>query len=153
MWEYFTLKRAGARKILADAAHEKKRRKARLVAMGVSLQRGSGTSQMKCGYRLRCPDTARRAYNAKKFGTLEGFTEECRKEGKLCEWTFERIREACEKVAMDDIGLSSIANRDSSEKARTSWRGMGGVTLSYVCPHCNCFPLEDYIWWVSMGHG
>ena len=29
---------------------------------------------------------------------------------------------------------------------------MGGVTLSYVC-HCNCFPLEDDIWWVSTGHG
>ena len=31
--------------------------------------------------------------------------------------------------------------------------GMGGVTLSYICPHCNSFPLEDYIWWVSTGHG
>ena len=31
--------------------------------------------------------------------------------------------------------------------------GMGGVTLSYVCPHCNCFPLDDHIWWVSTGRG
>ena len=31
--------------------------------------------------------------------------------------------------------------------------GMGGVTLSYVCPHCNSFPLEGYIWWVSTGLG
>ena len=31
--------------------------------------------------------------------------------------------------------------------------GMGGVTLSCVCPHCNSFPLEDSIWWVSNGHG
>ena len=30
---------------------------------------------------------------------------------------------------------------------------MGIVTLSYVCPHCSCFPLGDYIWWVSTGHG
>ena len=30
---------------------------------------------------------------------------------------------------------------------------MGGVILSYVCPHCDCFPLDDYIWWVSAGHG
>ena len=30
---------------------------------------------------------------------------------------------------------------------------MGGVTLSYVCLHCRCFPLEDYFWWVSSGHG
>ena len=27
--------------------------------------------------------------------------------------------------------------------------GRGGVTLSYICPHCNSFPLEDKIWWVS----
>ena len=27
--------------------------------------------------------------------------------------------------------------------------GMGGVILSYFCPHCNRFPLGDFIWWVS----
>ena len=21
--------------------------------------------------------------------------------------------------------------------------------MSYLCPNCNSFPLEDYIWWVS----
>ena len=31
--------------------------------------------------------------------------------------------------------------------------GQGNVTLSYVCPHCNCFPREDYIWWVATRHG
>ena len=31
--------------------------------------------------------------------------------------------------------------------------GVGSVTLSYVCPHCRCFPLEDHIRWVSPGHG
>ena len=30
---------------------------------------------------------------------------------------------------------------------------MGGVTLSYVCPHRNSFPLEDKIWSVSSGDG
>ena len=30
--------------------------------------------------------------------------------------------------------------------------GQGGVTLSYVCPHCHRVPREDYIWWIS-GHG
>ena len=24
--------------------------------------------------------------------------------------------------------------------------------MSFVCPHCRCFPLEDHIWWVSSGH-
>ena len=31
--------------------------------------------------------------------------------------------------------------------------GQGNVTLSYVCPHCNCFPREDYFWWVATRHG
>ena len=21
--------------------------------------------------------------------------------------------------------------------------------MSYLCPHCNSLPLEDYVWWVS----
>ena len=25
----------------------------------------------------------------------------------------------------------------------------GGVTMSYLCPHCNSFPMEDCVWWVS----
>ena len=39
-----------------------------------------------------------------KHGNWESFKEEYRKEGKLCERTFERIREASEKVTMDDVG-------------------------------------------------
>ena len=31
--------------------------------------------------------------------------------------------------------------------------GQGGVTLSRVSPQCHRYPLVDYIWWVSMGHG
>ena len=31
--------------------------------------------------------------------------------------------------------------------------GVGGVSLSYMCPHGCCFPLEDCIWWVSSGQG
>ena len=31
--------------------------------------------------------------------------------------------------------------------------GMGGVTLSCLCQHSHCYPLEEYIWWVSSGHG
>ena len=29
--------------------------------------------------------------------------------------------------------------------------GQGGVTMSYLCPHCNGFPREEYVWWVSAG--
>ena len=27
--------------------------------------------------------------------------------------------------------------------------GQGEVTMSYLCPSCNSFPLGDYVWWVS----
>ena len=29
--------------------------------------------------------------------------------------------------------------------------GQGSVTLSYLCPHCSSFSLEDFMWWVSTG--
>ena len=29
----------------------------------------------------------------------------------------------------------------------------GSLTLSYVCPHCGLFPIEDFIWWVNEEHG
>ena len=45
-------------------------------------------------------------------------------------------------------------------KARTSCggssrqsKGREGVTLSYVCPHCHRYALEDNIWWFSSGRG
>ena len=25
--------------------------------------------------------------------------------------------------------------------------------MSYLCPHCNSFPLEDHVWWVLGGEG
>ena len=25
--------------------------------------------------------------------------------------------------------------------------------MSYACPHCHLYPLEDYIWWVPSRHG
>ena len=71
---------------------------------------------------------------------------------------FERIREAYEKVAMDDIGRLGIVQeilRKSTDFLRriiAPVDGMGGVTLSHVCPHCNCFPLDDNKRWVSTGH-
>ena len=38
----------------------------------------------------------------------------------------------------------------SRSPGRTS---QGVVSLSYVCHHCNSFPREDFMWWVSTGHG
>ena len=51
----------------------------------------------------------RRAYDAKKLCYCESFKEECRKEGKLCEWTFDRLQEAYDKVVLEDIRHLIIA--------------------------------------------
>ena len=156
IWEYSTLKRDGARKILADAAQEKQEGKRgqwqQHPPFNEVLKQVKRSADTYCGHQ-----TMRRAYTRMKHGHWESFKEECRKEGKLCEWTFERIREAYEKVAMDDIGRLSIAQeiqRKSADLLRRIIAPVDGrVTLSYVCPHCNWFPLDDYIWWVSNGHG
>ena len=52
--------------------------------------------QKKCGYNF-----------AKKMGNWESFKEECRKQGRLCEWTIERLQEAYDTVALEDIGRLS----------------------------------------------
>ena len=77
-------------------------------------------------------------------------------EGKATEWAFKRIREAFEKVANDGAGRLSIVqgiilkNTDFLRRIIAPARGQGGVTMSYLCPNCNSFPLED-VWWVSAG--
>ena len=85
MWEYFTLKRAWTRKILADAAQE--------------IQEGNSNTSLP----------SKKLWSKSKEMRRESFKEEFRKEGKLCEWTFERLQEAFDKVAMEDICRLSIA--------------------------------------------
>ena len=105
---------------------------------------------------ILAPQMMRRGYLAMKNGSWEEFKERYRKEGKSSEWTLERIREAYEKVAKDEIGRLGIV-QEILRKSPDFFRviapvcGMGGVTFSYVCPHCNSVPLEDYSWWVSTG--
>ena len=122
----------------------KARRKSRSVATGISLQRGSGASQRKCGYGL-WSQTMRKSYIAMRDDNSE--------------WTLERIREAYEKVARDEVGRMGIVQEilrkrtDFLRRIIAPVDGMRGVTLSYICPHCNNFPVEDCTWRVSTGHG
>ena len=76
---------------------------------------------------------------------------------KASEWTFDRIKEAFELVAQEEAETVSIMQeimlRSTDYLRRISWPvgEQGGVTLSYLCPNCNSFPLEDYVWWVFGG--
>ena len=60
------------------------------------------------------------------------------------------------KVEKDEAGSMSVVQgillrTDFLRRIISPVGGQGGVTLAYVCPHCNSLPLEDYTWWVSTG--
>ena len=75
---------------------------------------------------------------------------------KASEWAFDRIKEAFELVAQDDTENTSIVQQtmlrstDELRRIIAPVGEQGGVTMSYLCPNCNSFLLEDYVWWVSM---
>ena len=74
---------------------------------------------------------------------------------RASEWTFDRIKEAFELVAQGEAENMSIVQEIMLRSTASLRRiialvgGQGGVTMSYLCPHCNSFHLEDYVWWVS----
>ena len=78
-----------------------------------------------------------------------------RKKMKASEWASDRIKEAFEKVAQveaEKVGTVQeivLRSTDYLRRIIVPVGGQGGVTMSYLCPHCNSFPLEDYVWWVS----
>ena len=63
----------------------------------------------------------------------------------------EKRREAYQKLAKEEIGLLGIVQenlRKSTDFLRRIIAPVGGregVTLSYICPHSNILPLEDYL--------
>ena len=62
--------------------------------------------------------------------------------------------EAFELVAQDEAENMSIVQEIMLRSTDYLRRiiapvGQGGVTMSHLCPHCNSFPLEDYVWRVS----
>ena len=145
MWEYLTLERAEARKILADASRE--------IQEGIQDQWQQESpfreflEQVKRSEAADCaPRVMRRGYLAMKNGCWEAFQERYRKEGKSSEWTFEGIREAHEKVAKDEIGRFGIVQeiqRKSTEFLRRIiapvWNGRSHFVV--WLPTLQQFPL------------
>ena len=76
---------------------------------------------------------------------------------RASEWAFDRIKDAFDLVAKDEVDKMSnvqeimLKSTDYLRRIIAPVGGQGGVTMSYVCPNCNSFPLEDYVWWVSAG--
>ena len=81
-----------------------------------------------------------------------------RNEVKVSDWASEITKEAFEKVAKDEARKLStvqeilVRSTDYLRRiiAPAGWQG--GVTMSYFSPHCDSFPMEDYVWvglWVK----
>ena len=76
----------------------------------------------------------RRAYNAGKSSNWESFKEEFRETCKLSEWTFDRLQEAYDKVALVDVGSLSIAQDISRKSTDFLRRIIAPVDGMGVCP-------------------
>ena len=69
------------------------------------------------------------------------------------EWAFDRIKEAFELVAQNETEKMSIVQEimlrstDCLRRVMAPVAGQGGVTMCYLCPNCNSFPLEDHGCW------
>ena len=87
-----------------------------------------------------------------KGGDWEEYTNIFRVQAKATGWAFDRIQEAFEKVGNDEARKLSTVQKVMSRSTDYLRRmidpagGQGSVTMSYLCPHCNSFPLEDYVW-------
>ena len=157
MWAHFiTIKKSMGKKVLADAAKEKQGGTQGQWQQGFKevLEQVNGNLNTDCDANMM-----RRAYHAEKSvtGRFQGGIPG--RKASSASGPMQDSRAPYDRVASEDIGRLSIA-RDILQKSFDFLRriiapivGMGGATLSYVCPHCNRFSVEDYIWWLSTGHG
>ena len=107
------------------------------------------------GHRLQRIFHEERLHRFLKYGTWEEYKETVRRKMTASEWAFDRIKEAFDLVAKDEAEKMSIVQEimfkstDCLRRIIALVGGQGGVAMSYLCPNCNSFPLEDYVWWVS----
>ena len=95
----------------------------------------------------------RRAYCSEKSGDWANYLEAFLGNGKLSMWASSKVRECYSEVEQEDEGRLCIAHDilDSCGRIIAPVDEQGGITLSYVCPQCHCFLLEDHMCWVSSG--
>ena len=145
MWEYFFLERTIAKKFLKDAGKEK------LGGIQGQWQQESPAKeflqQVKSSADTDCaPKMMRFGYFAMKDGNWEEYKRTFKVEVNATEWAFERVREAFEKVTKDEAGSLNIVqgimlkSTDFLRRIIAPAGGQGGVTLSFLCQHCNSFP-------------
>ena len=114
--------------------------------------------QVKCCNDTDCTHRMiEQAFFALKGGNWEEYKCTYRTEVKATERAFDRIKEPFEKVAKEEARKLStvqeimIRSTDYLRRIIAPTGEQGGVTMSYLCPHCCSFQMEDYVWWVSQG--
>ena len=147
--EHFSCEKSKAKKYRQLADEEKAGRNTRSVAAGIASQRIHDTD---------CTESMmKKGFNASKNGTWEKRKETFKKKMRTSEWGFDRIKEAFDLVAKDGAEKMSIVQEimlkstDHVRQIIAPVGGQGSVTMSYLCPNCNSFTLEDYVWWVFAG--
>ena len=112
--------------------------------------------QVKCCHDTDCNESMmKKGFTALKNETWEEYKETFKEKMNASEWAFDRIKEAFDLVAQDEARKVSVVQEimlrstDYLRRIIAPVGGQGGVTMSYLCPNCNSFPQEDYVWWVS----
>ena len=107
---------------------------------------------LRVGNELRLEGSSmRQVFSAGKSGRLGGIVE---KNDRLNAWACAKLRDCYSEVEQEDEDRKSAAKlilqqgTDFSRLIVVPVEGQGGVTLSYVCPHCHRYAHEDCIWWV-----
>ena len=154
MWEHISSERSKAKKFRELADEEKQ------AGIQGRWQQESPAreylEQVKCRHDTDCNEPMmKKGFTALKNGTREEYKETFKEKMSASEWAFDGINEAFDLVAKDEVEEMSIVQEimhrstDYLRRIIAPVGGQGVVTLSYLCPHCNSFPLEDYVWQVS----
>ena len=158
MWEYFCRERDRVKRFREQAAEEKQ-----AGIQGQWQLKSSATEyleQVKSRDDTYCAERMMtHGFFALKSGEWEEYRSIFRVEVKATGCAFDRIKEAFEQVAQDEAGKLSIVQEvmirstDYLRRIIAPAGGQGGVTMSYLCPNCKSFPLENYIWWENIQIG
>ena len=69
------------------------------------------------------------------------------------ETLFKLLQPFSEPMVDDDAAEKESWRKLVASTASSFGCNRCGETLSYLCPHCNSFPLEGHVWWVSEENG
>ena len=156
IWEYFSCGRSKAKKFRDDA--EKEKQEGTQGQWQREPPAKEYLEQVKCSEDTDCtPRIMNQAFFALKAGDWEKYKSIIRVQTKAMKWALIEYKKPSRRWRKMRQGRLSTAQKlmlrstDYLRRIIAPAGGQGGVTMSYLCPHCNSFLLEDYVWWVSAG--